>query len=207
MPRARKILFQSTLPVRGGTLTRLAEVFEQEISIHPPRAGRDNRILKALAYINDFNPPSPCGEGLFLLAGLSRSSDFNPPSPCGEGPDQVPCTPLILRISIHPPRAGRDSIGRSSLHFSPISIHPPRAGRDAATICRREDPPLISIHPPRAGRDDDPVRLQSVLPLISIHPPRAGRDRRRSFLRPLFQEFQSTLPVRGGTRRVREVSP
>ena len=52
MPRARKILFQSTLPVRGGTLTRLAEVFEQEISIHPPRAGRDNRILKALAYIN-----------------------------------------------------------------------------------------------------------------------------------------------------------
>ena len=34
-------LFQSTLPVRGGTIQRLRDDFDERISIHPPRAGRD----------------------------------------------------------------------------------------------------------------------------------------------------------------------
>ena len=34
-----------------------------------------------------------------------------------------------------------------------ISIHPPRAGRDGEVVELVTEPGLISIHPPRAGRD------------------------------------------------------
>ncbi len=34
---------------------------------------------------------------------------------------------------------------------------------------------------------------------ISIHPPRAGRDKERMTFFSSISEFQSTLPVRGGT--------
>ena len=36
-----------------------------------------------------------------------------------------------LHISIHPPRAGRDSIYTCAAACGTISIHPPRAGRDS----------------------------------------------------------------------------
>ena len=38
----RSVLFQSTRPLRGGTLVRLAHVQQTRISIHPPLAGRDD---------------------------------------------------------------------------------------------------------------------------------------------------------------------
>ena len=80
-----------------------------------------------------------------------------------------------------------------------ISIHPPRAGRDHGN---REiyDDLLISIHPPRAGRDPEKCRRDGRLLYISIHPPRAGRDLTARTVQIIIQTFQSTLPVRGGTR-------
>ena len=101
--------FQSTLPVWGGT-SRFS-IFSGFcfISIHPPRVGRDKTALTDDGKITDFNPPSPCGEGRVCLAG-GRYGYW---------------------ISIHPPRVGRDHdlfhAGRSPW---PISIHPPRVGRD-----------------------------------------------------------------------------
>ena len=100
-------------------------------------------------------------------------------------------------ISIHAPRAGRDTLDKiGSLHishFNPrapcgarqhkvanqsngsvISIHAPRAGRDltpaTAGIINE-----ISIHAPRAGRDP-PRYYDKLFDVISIHAPRAGRD-------------------------------
>ena len=78
-------LFQSTLPVGGGTiLQRIKRIFDQisihppcggegrsviqrssresGISIHPPRGGRDVRHQEFRLQIPDFNPPSPWGE-------------------------------------------------------------------------------------------------------------------------------------------------
>ena len=55
-----------------------------------------------------------------------------------------------------------------------ISIHPPRAGRDLG-VPPKIAAKRISIHPPRAGRDDILFFLANGL-IISIHPPRAGRD-------------------------------
>ena len=61
----------------------------------------------------------------------------------------------------------------------------------------------ISIHAPRAGSD-----LRSDLPAshqnISIHAPRAGSDLPHT-VPPFMQHlFQSMLPVRGATRRIRD---
>ena len=61
--RSSMDLFQSTLPVRGGTAGKLLGAYHYAISIHPPRAGRD--VFVVIIVVNDlnFNPPSPCGEG------------------------------------------------------------------------------------------------------------------------------------------------
>ena len=79
------------------------------ISIHPPRVGRDRTIYRLVAPARDFNPPSPCGEGRGSCHDIHIDlSDFNPPSPCGEG--LVVSAQFIAdqKISIHPPRVGRD---------------------------------------------------------------------------------------------------
>ena len=122
--------FQSTLPVWGGTCVSWARRITSGISIHPPRVGRDDGDRHSACILRisihpprvgrdrngststrkrrDFNPPSPCGEGLGLVANKIRyhlfqstlpvwggtrgwglalclSGNFNPPSPCGEG--------------------------------------------------------------------------------------------------------------------------
>ena len=62
-------VFQSTLPMRGGTPTLVYGINQLVISIHPPHAGRDVMTLSGSIHGGDFNPPSPCGEGpahLFL---------------------------------------------------------------------------------------------------------------------------------------------
>ena len=57
------LIFQSTLPMRGGTLY----------------------ITVSTTPASNFNPPSPCGEGRTFVTCEIGQMDFNPPSPCGEG--------------------------------------------------------------------------------------------------------------------------
>ena len=83
--------FQSTHPVRGGTVHIGRNPKRTYISIHPPRAGWDVRCPGGCAGLCNFNPPTPCGVGPRLPAD---------PRPSG-------------RISIHPPRAGWDPCSRS----------------------------------------------------------------------------------------------
>ncbi len=80
-------IFQSTLPVRGGTFVSTSGKTNPYISIHPPRAGRDN-----------------------IGRSLQKGHwNFNPPSPCGEGRRAAYFFRFHVEISIHPPRAGRDA--------------------------------------------------------------------------------------------------
>ncbi len=132
-----------------------------------------------------------------------------------------------MGISIHPPRAGRDTVGLLSVKrqgpfqstrpvrggtparslgfpFSAISIHPPRAGRDRRIIALLHAV-IISIHPPHAGRDYAGTADCHVIG-ISIHPPRAGRDSDSGFLLLSSIRFQSTRPVRGGTLTIPKLS-
>ena len=58
-----RLLFQSTLPMRGGTIVVCSNGTDYVISIHPPHAGRDEEFQTWGPVRKDFNPPSPCGEG------------------------------------------------------------------------------------------------------------------------------------------------
>lgn len=51
------------LPVGGGTLLDNRLHIGGGISIHPPREGRDLRLRFCLLLEDNFNPPSPWGEG------------------------------------------------------------------------------------------------------------------------------------------------
>ena len=64
---SREYPFQSTLPVWGGTLPVFVQHRLDIISIHPPRVGRDGGIARLPPHPQNFNPPSPCGEGLYSV--------------------------------------------------------------------------------------------------------------------------------------------
>ena len=84
-------IFQSTLPVRGGTESASCEICEGKISIHPPRAGRDTKALftrREQDFIS-IHPPR-AGRDNSPVPFLCFRCDFNPPSPCGEGRNNHP---------------------------------------------------------------------------------------------------------------------
>ena len=90
--------FQSTRPVRGATGTRL-----------PPRySGRY------------FNPRAPCGaRPLHGTSFHKMPRYFNPRAPCGARPMTKEALLQYKDISIHAPRAGRDSMNRNvESHFA-----------------------------------------------------------------------------------------
>ena len=99
------------------------------------------------------------------------------------------------------PRPLRDGTGQhwTSYRMLAISIHPPLAGRDGMSILIKDIFGKISIHPPLAGRDRLRAR-QHEQDGISIHPPLAGRDIRFGYALGYVIEFQSTRPLRDGTR-------
>ena len=123
----KHILFQSTRPVRGGTHRDTRSSGQDRFqSTRPVRGGTYGLST------HFFNPPAPCGAGPLPWPRQLLTGDFNPPAPCGAGRNVAALSVHGERISIHPPRAGRDvaSAAVGSLSVD-ISIHPPRAGRDA----------------------------------------------------------------------------
>ena len=128
---AEEIQFQSTLPAWGETRQRRLQGPAPAISIHSPRMGRDKREDTEASSRIHFNPLSPHGERLLLMAT------------CG----------LRRGISIHSPRMGRDCAAAGRVPLRSISIHSPRMGRDGYYASRGPRRVAISIHSPRMGRD------------------------------------------------------
>ena len=86
--------FQSTLPMRGGTV----------------------QARQMLSRNHYFNPPSPCGEGLPELSRSIPDCDISIHPPHA-GRDHAGGTSFraVIGISIHPPHAGRDEADVSVL--------------------------------------------------------------------------------------------
>ena len=80
------ILFQSTLPVWGGTEGMDTFKDRIKISIHPPRVGRDPDSLEFNRHKPISIHPPRVGRDLTMQRGFPLCGYFNPPSPCGEGP-------------------------------------------------------------------------------------------------------------------------
>ena len=146
-----------------------------------------------------FNPPSPCGEGQQVQRMDSATRKFQSTLPVWGGTVVLYDCLLILKISIHPPRVGRDG-SASRCAFRKSSFHSTLPVWGGTTVSKaKRAANNISIHPPRVGRDLSVSMLfatggvfQSTLPvwggteyaagaftsfIISIHPPRVGRDR------------------------------
>ena len=174
--------FQSTLPMRGGTLDALRMLLAVRISIHPPHAGRDIRSVAYHPALTYFNPPSPCGEGHCWRRSIPPPGRFQSTLPMRGGTDAIEHQGIPDDISIHPPHAGRD--GRSPAH----------PGRD-----QHFNPPSPCGEGRRAecnsGRNQ---RFQSTLPM------RGGTLQMRALINRAA--FQSTLPMRGGTILFRQKS-
>ena len=215
-------VFQSTLPVWGGTNNACNAKLSQDISIHPPRVGRDLNVFISglLASSISIHPPR-VGRDLLGAQQGRPNSLFQSTLPVWGGTSIHDAAMFQVQISIHPPRVGRDGRnGKYAQRKDKISIHPPRVGRDwfYQEWIKKAG---ISIHPPRVGRDLHDDSLSIFDRRISIHPPRVGRDgqgrryhgRRSNFNPPspcgeglhllisgaAAARFQSTLPVWGGT--------
>ena len=194
----RSAKFQSTRPVRGGTL---------------PFNG-SNPIR------GNFNPPAPCGAGLKFSPGTFNAMLFQSTRPVRGG------TPLLGMCSrtqfpfqsTRPVRGG--TFFKTSIALTiTISIHPPRAGRDVGTP--KFGAAAFNFNPPApcgAGPPDcedafseenfNPpapcgAGLQDTLPLHSachFNPPApCGAGPGTLVSNKLEGSFQSTRPVRGGT--------
>ena len=104
--RCKNGIFQSTRPVRGATRMDTALLAENDISIHAPRAGRDDAHHERCVKLIDisihapragrdvlpphfsvaawyFNPRAPCGARHQRPDRPAVSSYFNPRAPCG----------------------------------------------------------------------------------------------------------------------------
>ena len=100
--------FQSTLPMRGVTLTEFSLSAGMTISIHTPHAGSDTfHAMRGII--------------------ISRISIHTPHA----GSDGVPILNRhLVEISIHTPHAGSDQVAFRIPESPQISIHTPHAGSD-----------------------------------------------------------------------------
>ena len=192
-------MFQSTRPVRGATSSLMCRSPSQKVSIHAPRAGRDGVWRSENGFCNGFNPRAPCGARLVLVGECRSCCRFNPRAPCGARLPALNSSdlekvfqstrpvrgatlgevvlPRKSRVSIHAPRAGRDTVfirtTRTDRSFNPRA---PCGARHDGWVPINEDTEFQSTRPVRGatGRHSAPEQRAPV----SIHAPRAGRDRR-----------------------------
>ena len=169
----------------------------EEISIHAPRAGSDDRRCEQVGRHHDFNPRSPCGERRALANRSENFKDSNPRSPCGgrlvvlldssvvrKFQSTLPVRGATRRLvdrnsrrkfqSTLPVRGATYTDGQggdNGQDFNPRSPCGERLHQDV----QAENAVIISIHAPRAG--SDPLICKAKCsPDISIHAPRAGSD-------------------------------
>ena len=125
------ILFQPTRPVRGATYQAWIENNPDKVSTHAPRAGRDKRVRSLSLPPRSFNPRAPCGARL-VDAGMSDAwIMFQPTRPVRGATVHAVNIKVVLQVSTHAPRAGRDFGSPIQISISVrVSTHAPRAGRD-----------------------------------------------------------------------------
>ena len=209
-------------PAPCGTGPYLADTVQRNhsISIHPPLAGRDERVADFAPRFRNFNPPAPCGTGRKGATVLCTTGYFNPPAPCGTGLVATAAVTYILTFqSTRPLRDGtigpfrvlvlyplfqstrplRDGTGlptyiADSLLFQ--STRPLRDGTRAGWCYMAVQP--ISIHPPLAGRDNQFVH-HLFRPYYFNPPAPCGTGHGWAGDNAPKWEFQSTRPLRDGT--------
>ena len=166
--------FQSTLPLRGATLSARLFTISSSISIHTPLAGSDDRqshvglrvqisihtplagsdpaVPEESADTGYFNPHSPCGERRTQRRFRIVPDDFNPHSPCGER--LLFATPQVIAALFQStlPLRGATRLRRPprqvTMHFNP---HSPCGERPVSQGWKAIEPRFQSTLPLRGA--------------------------------------------------------
>ena len=158
-------------PHAGRDLADLLSRTKYNISIHPPHAGRDLSLPARYSSHFRFQSTRPMRDGTYNDREWRKlRENFNPPAPCGTGPWPSPTSVAAPMISIHPPHAGRDPETRSNLfNLECISIHPPHAGRDYSPPKR--DLLLLIFQSTRPMRDGTCSNVVALHRITYFNPP------------------------------------
>ena len=100
-------LFQSTRPVRGGTIVLVVGLIIKKFqSTRPVRGGTKKLSYDFIAIA--FQSTRPVRGGTRIAAGVeATTTNFNPPAPCGAGPLMLcPVKSLTIFQSTRPVRGG-----------------------------------------------------------------------------------------------------
>ena len=177
-------------------------LFQGHISIHAPLAGCDRGRTLWSGWGTNFNPRTPCGVRLHVVAIVQRVPHISIHAPLAGCDDPLAvlaqdkqvfqsthplrgATLLILPTRLHQdrfqsthPLRGATAPQEIMPHVEAISIHAPLAGCDQAVVDKKQDRRHISIHAPLAGCDFWLLSREAWIQ-ISIHAPLAGCDVRR----------------------------
>ena len=123
-----------------------------DVSIHAPRAGRDLPKHNVSLPHHVFQSTRPVRGATLLEDVLPRHERFQSTRPVRGATVVTRRVLVVIGVSIHAPRAGRDAGDWYLTCTYAVSIHAPRAGRDGV-LCARVGTFCVSIHAPRAGRD------------------------------------------------------
>ena len=190
--------FQSTRPLRGATTSALyldiSAVFQ---STRPLRGATEDAINPRSN--GTFQSTRPLrGATAQLAHRVPRRRHFNPRAPCGARRSGHEHSGNTMRISIHAPLAGRDTLRVHALPLlADISIHAPLAGRDDSARAMSYDEPNFNPRAPCGARPPAGrccFRRSYFNPRAPCGARPAGSRARSSRLR-----FQSTRPLRGAT--------
>ena len=197
-------------------------LFQGHISIHAPLAGCDRGRTLWSGWGTNFNPRTPCGVRLHVVAIVQRVPHISIHAPLAGCDDPLAvlaqdkqvfqsthplrgATLLILPTRLHQdrfqsthPLRGATAPQEIMPHVEAISIHAPLAGCDQAVVDKKQDRRHISIHAPLAGCDFWLLSREAWIQ-ISIHAPLAGCDLINSVNKEKVKSFQSTHPLRGAT--------
>ena len=189
--------FQSTLSVWRGTKRKKHQNqnhrFQSTLSVW---RGTPSHYCNALRE-RDFNPPSPCGEGLSCSTNGKIKQNFNPPSPCGEGHDQTlttwnahifQSTLSVWRGTVH-----QCDYGSGDLFQSTLSVWRGTVQAILSRIVCLFQSTLSVWRGTKLGKPAIPSER------ISIHPLRVERDSKDKSGSCGGIRFQSTLSVWRGT--------
>ena len=168
--------FQSTLPMRGATVTSIVACVCRNISIHTPHAGSDTVFsLMFTGWVISIHTPHAGSDDISWTLRKTQA-DFNPHSPCGERRYGIRCTAWGRTISIHTPHAGSDLSKAGFTHWLRLFQSTlPMRGATRISLWALLPERYFNPHSPCGERPDIPsTKLQKMA-------------------------FQSTLPMRGAT--------
>ena len=132
-PSGKLHLFQSTLPARGATKRTIFKRRTLSISIHAPRTGSDEFGFGALNSFIEISIHAPrTGSDARFPRDWERGADFNPRSPHGERLDTIQDCIRNVQFQSTLPARGATLHPRRRFQLLKISIHAPRTGSDSA---------------------------------------------------------------------------